>query len=1399
MQPDDTLALNFFAKATYRGRVQAVDRPTAGTTVLRGTLHGAPASTFSVAHTAGRVHIVAMTVGGSTYEVRYDAARATHVATRHERADFMRACDGGLSPNDLSRSLARDAARATADGVDDPATIDVMVVYTPAADAWADLNSSGIDNVIAQAMSLADQALVNSEVGISMRLVHTAVIDYTESGNTGTDLQRLTSREDGYMDEVHAMRDAHGADLVALFAEVSDVGGIAWLLNNEGGRPNLGFSVTRVQQAARSLTHAHEMGHNMGNAHSRNQRSNAAGSSGGLFEYSTGWRWAGTDGVQHASVMTYAEGDRQAPLFSNPEVNWAGTPSGSYTGTYAPADNARSMREVKHAIATYRESPVQPPQFQAGRVDPPSGTPRDDFTFRVDYQSDEGLVPDAVQLHVDGTAYNLDANSFDWTDGVTFSIVRDALPVGRYEYYFTAAVEGEVLREPASGTYTLDVTPAAVDLPLTVRDADATRTLRFGLDPTATAGLDPDLSEVELSPFPTDGTFAARFVGDALGAGSHRDYRSGTPTTDAQVEHEVRFQSGSSTPVTIAWDLPNRVTGRLVDLEGGAVVDASMQGTDSLTIADASIERLRMTVTYALGGNQPPSVERLIGNRRIQLDGPDLVVDLDTVFTEPDGDPLTYKITSSQPNVVAIEQKEQRLRITPKEAGGTSISVEAVDGRGGTAEDRFALAVNAPPLVLRTLSDALLQLDDAPLTIGVDSVLADPDGDSLRYDLTIQDDAVVDPEWEGSTLRLHPVAAGATDLVLAARDGRGGSAEEAFAFRVNAPPVLVRPVETLLLQVDGAPFVADLDTVFQSPTGSPLSFAARPDDVGRIEAQLDGSRLTVAPRKAGRTSLDLVARDTLEGQTDTTLAITVNTPPAVVRSLADRQLTDDRSAFTVQLDTVFTDADGDGLTYAVQSELPVVATGQITDGMLMVQGHTAGTAPLDVVATDGNGGRAEAAFSVTVSTSFAVDIAQSFGPVDKAQNYRLVALPGRADRSVAATVAGEYDQQWRAFWDNGQPGAESNYLVEHDGSDTFRFQPGRGFWLISEEPWSVSTRTEAAALNEKGTYALPVHNGWNIIANPFDEAVSWRAVQQENDITETLWQWNGAFNQTATFRSAATGQAYYFFNDPAQDRSALMLPYPAPGNASSVAAESAPALPPGAAVEVTARTREGHRSRIRMARGSEDPSAAARYRRVAPPGHFGAVRLAIQEKGFPWMLAQSVVPATDEDGHRFRFQLEARTEEPVVLHARLRGEDPTQQAVLRREDTGRTHALSPETAIHVEPGQGMTTWSLFLGTEAYVEAHAAPAALDLQPNYPNPFREATTITYTVPEAMKVEVAVYNVLGQRVATLARGEKAAGVYRIRWNGHARGKALASGVYFVRLRADGASHVDQITLVR
>ena len=257
-------------------------------------------------------------------------------------------------------------------GVSDPATIDVLVVYTPAAKTWASANEGNISNTINQLIAKAQLACDNSQTYITMRLVHAAEVSYTETDDPGLDLDRLTWTSDGNMDNVHTLRTTYGADLVVLLESTEITGGIGWLLESASGDPSHGFSISRVQQASWSYTTIHEIGHNMGAHHHKLQNYQEGP---GLYSYSAGWRWTYNTSY-YCSVMTYAEGiyfedgitHTRVAYFSDPAISLNGVPTGDSTD----ANNALTLRQVKHTIAAYQATAlniVETPQFS-----PASGT-----------------------------------------------------------------------------------------------------------------------------------------------------------------------------------------------------------------------------------------------------------------------------------------------------------------------------------------------------------------------------------------------------------------------------------------------------------------------------------------------------------------------------------------------------------------------------------------------------------------------------------------------------------------------------------------------------------------------------------------------------------------------------------------------------------------------------------------------------------------------------------------------------------------------------------------------------------------------------------------------------------------------------------------------------------------
>jgi N-acetylneuraminic acid mutarotase len=93
-----------------------------------------------------------------------------------------------------------------------------------------------------------------------------------------------------------------------------------------------------------------------------------------------------------------------------------------------------------------------------------------------------------------------------------------------------------------------------------------------------------------------------------------------------------------------------------------------------------------------------------------------------------------------------------------------------------------------------------------------------------------------------------------------------------------------------------------------------------------------------------------------------------------------------------------------------------------------------------------------------------------------------------------------------------------------------------------------------------------------------------------------------------------------------------------------------------------------------------------------------------------------------------------------------------------------------------------------------------PAAFALDQNYPNPFNSGTVIGFALPQAGPVELAIYNLAGQQVATLAQGVRAAGQYQLHWDGRdMAGRDLASGLYFYRLQTEGQLQTRKLLLLR
>ncbi|WP_128330297.1 M12 family metallo-peptidase [Apibacter sp. HY039] len=250
------------------------------------------------------------------------------------------------------------ASSCISPGIEEPVTINVMVVYTPAAQDWASeyWMVTDIDHLIDQAMLKSNLVMHNSQTGVTFNLVYKHLTNYIES-DTSEDLSRIRINGDGYMDEVHELRKLYQADLVVFMPKVNFTGGLAGLLYTEAGdSQHCGFSLSRVQQSSWAYTMVHEIGHNMGCSHHSDQLSYPGP---GIYKYSSGWRGVDFNGNKYSTVMTYENGRYFSDGNKHPNIPYFSSPdmivNGVAIGDAQYANNVLTIKKNKYVTSMYSE------------------------------------------------------------------------------------------------------------------------------------------------------------------------------------------------------------------------------------------------------------------------------------------------------------------------------------------------------------------------------------------------------------------------------------------------------------------------------------------------------------------------------------------------------------------------------------------------------------------------------------------------------------------------------------------------------------------------------------------------------------------------------------------------------------------------------------------------------------------------------------------------------------------------------------------------------------------------------------------------------------------------------------------------------------------------------------
>jgi peptidyl-Asp metalloendopeptidase len=223
-------------------------------------------------------------------------------------------------------------------GSSDDVVIDVLVAYTSkTARNYIDVEHE----LVHLAIEEANQAFRNSNLGyVKLRLVHTYQTDDTEEGTHFDHVWRFADKGDGYMDEVHRLRDKYRADVALLIVDDPKGCGLATRVFADAEDA---FAVVHHECAAASYSLAHEIGHLIGARHDLKLDKIMT-----PFPYGHGF----VNGTKWRDIMSYRDscgGCPRLPVWSSPKVMVNGEPAGS-----PEQDNARVIAEQAARVAGFK-------------------------------------------------------------------------------------------------------------------------------------------------------------------------------------------------------------------------------------------------------------------------------------------------------------------------------------------------------------------------------------------------------------------------------------------------------------------------------------------------------------------------------------------------------------------------------------------------------------------------------------------------------------------------------------------------------------------------------------------------------------------------------------------------------------------------------------------------------------------------------------------------------------------------------------------------------------------------------------------------------------------------------------------------------------------------------------
>lgn len=344
------VSLNLFANANYTGVVTDARQDQWGST-WSGSLKGVPNGYFYLTVVDG-VFMAHVASTRGVYEVT-QAGGDLYRAVQLDQSKFKDHNDRWAPPAVGAPVKAAPATAATS-AADSGATIDIMVAYTASARVAAG-STAAIKATILTALNETNTGYANAGVAPRLRLVHVEEVAYTESGDSLTDVNRLVASADGYIDNLHTLRNTYGADMVGLIVE--NGGGYCGRAKAIMATAATAFQVTARSCATGYYSFGHEFGHLQGARHDTYVDSSTT-----PYAYGHGHVNTSSDSTKRwRTIMSY--NDRCASLGYNcTRLQYWSNPTKTYLsnamGVVNTSENYKVLNNTAYTVANFRTAVI---------------------------------------------------------------------------------------------------------------------------------------------------------------------------------------------------------------------------------------------------------------------------------------------------------------------------------------------------------------------------------------------------------------------------------------------------------------------------------------------------------------------------------------------------------------------------------------------------------------------------------------------------------------------------------------------------------------------------------------------------------------------------------------------------------------------------------------------------------------------------------------------------------------------------------------------------------------------------------------------------------------------------------------------------------------------------------